>query len=78
MARRMFDFKCDEGHITEKYIGYETITVECDVCSKAANRIVSPVRVSLDGSDPVYVTAHEKWAKRHEDAAKAERKRSVG
>lgn len=74
----MFDFKCEEGHITEKYIGYETVEVECSVCSKLASRIVSPVRISLDGSDPVYVSAHEKWAKKHEDAAKAERKRSVG
>lgn len=72
----MFDFKCEEGHITERLVGYETTEVECSVCSKVAKRIVSPVRISLDGTDPVYVVAHEKWAKKHEEAAKIERKRS--
>lgn len=70
MTRRMYDFKCSEGHITEKYIGYETKTVQCDVCSKEATRIVSPISIHLDGTDPVYVSAHDRWAKAHETGAK--------
>ena len=74
MPRRMFEFKCEEGHITEKYIGYETVNTQCGVCSKDASRIVSPVRVSLDGTAPVYVSAYDRWARVHEEKRKQEQK----
>jgi hypothetical protein len=32
--------------------------------------------VELDGTDPIYVSAYDKWAKRHEDKAKQERKQN--
>lgn len=76
MSKRMFEFQCEAGHITEKYIGYETTVVPCEACGNDAKRIISMPRISLDGTDPVYVTAHEKWAKRHEEKAKLERKQN--
>lgn len=75
MARRMYDFKCEEGHLTEGFVDYETTTISCE-CGKVANRIVSAVRISLDGTDPIYVTAYDKWAKRHEEKTKQEVKRN--
>jgi len=72
----MFEFSCEAGHITEKYIDYETVCVPCANCGNDANRIVSTPRISLDGTDPVYVTAYEKWAKRHEEKAKLEAKQN--
>jgi hypothetical protein len=74
--RRMYDFKCSEEHITEGYVAYETTTISCS-CGKVANRIISPVRVSLDGTDPIYVAAYDKWAKRHEDKQKQEAKQNA-
>lgn len=74
MARRIFEFQCEAGHITEKFIAYETIEVPCSVCSKVATRIISPVRVSLDGTDPVYVSAYDRWARVHEEKQKQEQK----
>jgi hypothetical protein len=74
--RRMFEFMCEDGHITEKYIGYETVCVPCDCCDKDANRIISAPRIELDGTDPIYVSAYDKWAKRHEEKAKLERKQN--
>jgi predicted nucleic acid-binding Zn ribbon protein len=73
---RIFEFQCEAGHITEKYIDYETSVVPCEACGNDAKRIISAVRISLDGTDPVYVTAYDKWAKRHEDKAKQERKQN--
>jgi hypothetical protein len=72
----MYDFKCSEEHITEGYVAYETTTISCS-CGKVANRIISPVRVSLDGTDPIYVAAYDKWAKRHEDKQKQEAKQNA-
>ena len=76
MARRMYDFKCSEEHITEGFVDYETTTISCS-CGNVANRIISPVRVSLDGTDPTYVAAYDRWAKRHEDKQKQEAKQNA-
>ncbi len=72
----MFEFRCNDGHITEKYIGYETTVVTCDICGTDAHRIVSTPRISLDPTDPVYVSAYDKWARVHEEKAKQERKQN--
>ena len=76
MARRMYEFQCDAGHITENLVDYETTVVPCSSCGNDAKRIISMPRISLDGTDPVYVSAHEKWAKNREEQRKAERKRN--
>ena len=77
MTRRMYDFRCDDGHVTEHYCSYEVQEMSCPICSKQATRIVSPVRISLDGTDPVFVSAYDKWAKKHEEKAKQERKQNT-
>lgn len=75
VSRKLYDFKCSEGHITEKFVGDET-TILCE-CGLDANRIISPIRISLDGTDPVFVSAYDKWAKRHEDKQKQEAKQNA-
>ena len=39
--RRMYEFKCRQGHITEKYIDESIKTVSCVECEQDAFRIVS-------------------------------------
>lgn len=75
MARRLYDFKCSQEHITEGFVDYETTTISCS-CGNVANRIISPVRISLDGTDPNFVAAYDRWAKRHEEKQKQEAKRN--
>jgi hypothetical protein len=74
--RKIFEHMCPAGHISEHYVNYELTVVPCAVCGTDASRIISAPRISLDGTDPVYVTAYDKWAKRHEDKAKQERKQN--
>ncbi len=33
--------------------------------------------ISLDGTDPVFVSAYDRWAKRHEDKQKQEAKQNA-
>lgn len=73
--RRMYEFKCSEEHLTERFVDYETTIVDCE-CGKVANRIISSPRISLDGTDPIYVSAYDRWAKRHEEKTKQEVKRN--
>lgn len=72
----MYEFQCNAGHITENLVDYETTTVPCKACGNDANRIISAPRISLDGTDPTYVVAYDRWAKRHEEKAKQERKQN--
>ncbi len=75
MARRMYDFKCSAEHITEGFVDYETTTISCS-CGDVANRIISPVRISLDGTDPLFVGAYDRWARIREEKTKQEVKRN--
>jgi len=76
MARRMYDFKCSEEHITEGFVDYETTTISCS-CGDVAHRIISPVRISLDGTDPIYTSAYDKWARTREQKQKQEAKQNA-
>jgi hypothetical protein len=73
--RRLYDFKCSAGHITENFVDYETTVINCE-CGEVANRIISPVRISLDGTDPTFVGAYDKWARIREEKTKQEVKRN--
>ena len=68
--RRLFDFKCPNGHITEELVESET-AIQCS-CGLEAKRILSPIRCQLEGLTGHFPGAHIKWAKKHEQAAKLE------
>ena len=69
--RRLFDFKCSNGHITEELVESET-AIQCS-CGLEAKRILSPIRCSLEGLTGHFPDAHAKWAKRHEQGTKLAR-----
>lgn len=74
--RRMYEHKCSEGHITEALVDYETTEVLCD-CGEVANRIISTPRIALDGTNPNFVGAYDRWARVREEKAKQEVKRNA-
>lgn len=69
--RLLRDFKCDDGHITERFIDSGIESVLCG-CGKEAKRMLSCGTVMLDGTDPGFPGAWNKWAdireKRHRDS----------
>jgi hypothetical protein len=75
MGRKLYDFKCSQEHITESFVDYETTTLLCE-CGKESKRIISPVRISLDGTDPIYTSAYDKWARTREQKQKQEAKQN--
>ena len=38
MARRLFDFKCDSGHVTERFVDVDTRSIHCVDCDCIAFR----------------------------------------
>lgn len=65
--RKLWDFRCPDGHVSEHFVETEDRTVRCE-CGLEAQRIISPLKFSVDGSDPAWPTAHDKWVREHERA----------
>ncbi len=74
--RTLRDFVCDDcGKEQERFIDTDITTLPCD-CGGNANRIIGMPRVALDGTDPGFPGAYDKWARTWEDNAKVKAKKS--
>ena len=76
--KRMFEFRCGEGHLTEKYIDEKVKHIDCPSCECIALRIISSPRISLEGVTGDFPTAADAWAKKHEEATRVAYKRKEG
>ena len=70
----IIDFRCNNGHTTEKFIDSKTTEVQCPECSLMASRIISPVRSLLDPISGDFAGATMKWARDREKKIQKERK----
>ena len=73
---RMFEHKCSEGHITEALLDDSVKTTVCKECGRVASRIISSPRIRLEGITGAFPSAHDAWARKHEEAARAYQKKS--
>jgi len=74
----MRDFKCEScGLVHERYADDRDHTDPCPQCGDDAYRIISPVRCKLDGTDPGFPDAYDKWARDHEKRARVEAKQNA-
>ena len=74
--RMLRDFCCRSCEIVfERYIDNNIEQVTCE-CGGLAERIIGMPRVSLDGTDPSFPGAYDKWARTREDNARIKAKRS--
>jgi len=70
------DFECKYcGREYERYVDSAVKKVDCD-CGKSADRIIGMPRVALDGTDPGFPGAYDKWARVREDNAREKKKKS--
>ena len=71
--RLILDFKCDEGHVTERFIDSTSSIVPCKTCGKEAKKMLGLGTIMLDGTDPAFPGAYDRWAtireKRHRQQA---------
>ena len=74
MARRMFDFRCADGHVHERLVGAETRRVTCTTCGKLAQRMIAAPRCQLEGITGAFPGAAMKWEKNRESHMRKEQK----
>ena len=72
------DFRCQNGHINERFLDSEIETVPCGLCDSEATRTLGYGTIILDGTDPSLPGAWERWAntreKRHRQTAEKNRR----
>lgn len=72
--RLLRDFECDCGKTYERFVSEDVTTMDCD-CGKTAHRVIGMPTVMLNGLDPAFPGAWDKWAKIREDRHKQQSKR---
>jgi hypothetical protein len=68
--KRIFEFRCVKDHLTEKLVDDGVRSIECPHCRNEASRIISSPRISLEGITGAFPSAHEAWARKHEEATR--------
>jgi len=77
MAKRIFEFVCKDGHLTEAYIDSELRTTKCKVCDQTADRIVSKPMVKLEGVTGDFPGAAMQWERKRNEKIAADQKKSA-
>ena len=77
MPRRIFEFRCVKGHVTDRYVDDTVTTITCPHCRNDASRIISAVRSSLEGYSGAFPDAAAKWVKNRESHIRYERKMGI-
>jgi hypothetical protein len=74
--RRMFEFVCEDGHISEALVDDTVRELACRACGKPATRIVSMVRSKLEGISGAFPSAYDAWERKRSEKLVQERKTS--
>ena len=74
--RRMFEFVCEDGHISEALVDDTVRELSCRACGKHSTRIVSMVRSKLEGISGAFPSAYDAWERKRSEKLVQERKTS--
>lgn len=77
MAKRIFEFCCVKGHITDKFVDDEVNVVECPHCHNDASRIISSPRIKLEGITGAFPTAYDAWERKRAEAMRVTHKQTA-
>jgi hypothetical protein len=64
---KVYDFRCPNGHVVEKFVPNGTRISRCD-CGAKGTRMVSAPAFILDGSSGDFPGRHMRWVREHEKA----------
>lgn len=76
MARRLFEFRCENNHITERYVDETVNSVECCECKGIAERAISACGIYLEPFSGVYPSSYDRWNRVRAEKMAQEKKRN--
>ena len=62
--RFLYDFRCDDGHISEEFVAEDVRTSPCEVCGNPATRVICAPRTRLNHISGDFPKATEHWVKK--------------
>ena len=75
MTRRMFEFVCEDSHISEALVSSDVREISCRACGKKATRIVSAPVMKLEPFTGSFPTAYDAWERKRVEKFTIERKK---
>lgn len=77
MAKRFYDFKCDNDHVTEHFVDSECRQSTCPECGERSVRLISTPKVVLEGTTGAFPGAAMQWERKRAEKLAQERKRAA-
>ena len=74
MSRRMFEFVCEDEHISEALVSSDVREISCRACGKKATRIVSAPATKLEPFTGSFPTAYSQWNRKRAEKLAIEQK----
>ena len=72
--RRMYEFVCEDSHISEALVSSDVREVSCRMCGKKATRIVSAPAMKLEPFTGSFPTAYSQWNRKRAEKLAIEQK----
>ena len=76
MARRLYEFKCENSHITESFVDETVKEIQCGECDEKATRIISPTGIYLEPFSGLYPSASDRWERNRAEKLRLEKKQN--
>lgn len=73
MGLRVFDFRCAQDHVLERFVSDDIVEHQCD-CGAMGQRQLAAPRAKLEGITGAFPGAADKWEKNRESHMAKERK----
>ena len=74
--KRIFDFLCANGHVTEALLDDALYETQCKQCSEVSIRQISAPQFKLDGCSGDYPSAADRWVKVRAEKLKQEKSKA--
>jgi hypothetical protein len=77
MSRRLYEFKCENSHVTEQFVDETVKTSQCRECDEMATRIISPTGIYLEPFSGNHPSSYDRWTRVRAEKLKQEKKRNA-
>jgi len=76
MSRRLFEFKCEDSHVTERFVDETVKTVQCSECGADAQKILSACGIYLEPFSGLHPSSYDRWNRVRAEKLAQERKQN--
>lgn len=77
MPRRLYEFKCEDDHVTEQFVDETIKTSPCRICDEKATRIISPTGIYLEPFSGQFPSSSDRWERVRAGKLAQERKQNA-